>query len=101
MSLVPIILQVRTERTFPTRPRAQIRFSAESLSVRGVVSPCRSSDICGEVRMTEKEQHTIVRTDFYIDCTCGYEGPANHGACPACGTTRATVSISSISFSGE
>ncbi len=30
--------------------------------------------------------HFIIRQDFYIQCTCSYEGPALNGACRKCGT---------------
>ena len=96
--LIPVILQVRKERTFPTRPKAQIRFFAESLAARGIVSPRRSRDICGEFRRMEEKQHTIIRQDYYIECTCGYQGPAHRGTCPACKTSIVSPTASSPIF---
>jgi hypothetical protein len=80
-----LILEILTERDFPKRQDARIRFLADSLGARGAVSPRRSRDICEKDRNTVR--HKIYRQDFYIGCTCGYEGPANRGACPKCGST--------------
>ena len=83
-TLAPLILKVLREPTFPKRRSAQIGFLADSLAARGRVSPRRSRDISARERT--KKTHQIVRRDYYIECTCGYEGPARYGACPGCGT---------------
>lgn len=83
-SLAELILTVTEEQRFPISDDAQIRFLADSLGARGAVSPRRSRDICAEERV--KVVHYIVRRDFYIECTCGYKGPALRGACQKCGT---------------
>jgi hypothetical protein len=92
-NLVPhhseLILEILRERKFPReRSKSQIHFLADSLGFVGSdrsVKPRRSREICAEER--SKVPHVIVRCDFYITCTCGYEGPALHGACLKCGTT--------------
>jgi hypothetical protein len=33
-----------------------------------------------------KLKHVIVRREYYIECSCGYKGPALDGACRDCGT---------------
>lgn len=69
------------------RTKSQINFLADSLTVaREYVLGAR--DICAEERNEErnKVEHTIVRREYYIECTCGYEGPALNGACAKCGT---------------
>lgn len=83
-SLAGLILQVLKDPLFPKRGKPQIRFLADSLGARGARSPRRSRDICSEER--KKPMHFIIRQDFYIQCTCSYEGPALNGACRKCGT---------------
>jgi len=82
--LAGLILKVLRDPKFPKKRSAQINFLADSLAARGRVSPRRSRDVCAQERA--KPTHYIVRQEFYIDCTCGYEGPARQGACPECGT---------------
>ena len=82
-----LILKITHDRRFPrVRAKAQIAFLADSLGAQGAVTPRRSREICAEERT--KESHFIVRRDYYIECTCGYEGPALKGACPDCGTLQ-------------
>jgi hypothetical protein len=82
-----LILKIIHDRRFPrSRTKAQIRFLADSLGAQGTVTFRRSREICAEERT--KESHFIVRRDYYIECTCGYEGPALKGACPDCGTMQ-------------
>jgi hypothetical protein len=81
-----LILKVIQEPTFPKTPEAQIRFLADSLGARGHRSARRSRDICSAER--KKVVYWIMRQDFYIQCSCGYEGPALRGACPNCKTNR-------------
>ena len=78
------ILEIVSDPKFPTRPAAQARYLADSLAALGQVSPRRSRDIVAEER--NRVRHKIVRQDYYIACTCGYEGPALNGACKGCGT---------------
>jgi hypothetical protein len=90
--LAPLILRVLNEPKFPKRepkPRKRkpklnprIVFLADSLAGRGWVSPRRSRDICERER--KKKVHQIIREEYFIECTCGYKGPAFHGKCPKC-----------------
>lgn len=86
--LAPLILQVRRERDFPKRDgEAQANFLADSLAARGEVSPRTSRDICGRERAKEREKspHKIIRHEYYVECECGYKGPARDNACRKCG----------------
>jgi hypothetical protein len=85
--LASYILEVIHERKFPTRPKAQVRFLADSLAGMPNVGPRRSRDICAEERVEEsaKSPHKILRKEFYIECSCGYKGPARNDACRKCG----------------
>jgi hypothetical protein len=89
-SLIPLselILKIVRDTKFPrVRAKAQIRFLADSLGGQGFVEPRRSREICAAERSTEK--HVILRREFYIECSCGYRGPARDGACPKCGTAE-------------
>jgi hypothetical protein len=82
-----LILKIIQDRRFPrVRAKAQIAFLTDSLGAQGAVTPRRSREICAEERT--KESHFIVRRDYYIECTCGYEGAALKGSCPDCGTMQ-------------
>jgi len=90
-----LILKIIHDRRFPrSRAKAQIRFLADSLGAQGAVTFRRSREICAEERT--KESHFIVRRDYYIECTCGYEGPALKGACPDCGTMQLAEDVLSV-----
>jgi hypothetical protein len=79
------IFQIIHDPKFPQkRDKSKIRFLADSLAACGQVKFRRSREICAKERA--KVQHVIVRRDFYIQCSCGYEGPAMNGACKRCGT---------------
>ena len=93
-NLFPAVEKIREDPKFPVKATTQIAYFAESFAGLGRISPRRSRDICAEGR--KKKRHTIIRQDYYIECTCGYEGPAKHGACPDCGTL--TVAFSDPSF---
>ena len=81
-----LILQCLKDPRFPKSDRdAQERFIIESVAGDGRVSMRRSRDICGETRAVQKRQGRIIRREFYIGCTCGFEGPALNDACPDCG----------------
>jgi len=85
MAFSELLFEVLREPTFPRfRTKSQLTFLADSLGASGVVTPRRSRDICSAQR--RKVRHMIVRQDFYIECTCGYEGPAKFGKCPKCKT---------------
>lgn len=81
-----LILECLKDPKFPKQDRkAQEEFIADSLAGDGRISIRRSRDICGEDRTKEKRQGKILRREFYIECSCGYEGPALRDACPDCG----------------
>ena len=87
--LASLILEVLSDPKFPKRPEPQRNFLADSLAALGAVSPRRSRDICQQE--WKKKEHYIIRQDYYIECTCSYEGPALHGTCPNCGTAIISV----------
>jgi len=89
--LTPLVLRVLRDKRFPVRREAQIGFLADSLAGLGRVSPRRSRDICLEERAKERKRskHRILRREYYIECSCGYEGPARNDACPKCGAEMA------------
>lgn len=85
--LASLILRVRNEKRFPKKREPQIGFLADSLAGRGWISPRRSRDICEQERAKErrKSKHKILRHEYYVECSCGYKGPALNNACRECG----------------
>jgi hypothetical protein len=86
--IASLILAVLHDAKFPKRDKeARISFLADSLAARGVVTPRTSRDICEKARAREraKSPYKIVRKEFYIECSCGYKGPARDDACRKCG----------------
>ena len=83
-SLIP---KVTSDPKFPQGSEAQINFLADSLAGLGFVSFRRSRDICGQARAKQKKKtkYKIIRREFYVECTCGYKGPARYDACRKCG----------------
>jgi hypothetical protein len=92
--IAALVLKVVREKKFPKTKEAQINFLADSLAGRGWISARRSRDICEAER--KRTIHHIIRQDFYIECTCGYEGPAYRKACPKCGAV--SLDLSGFSF---
>lgn len=84
--LAPLIPKVTRDPDFPKARQARINFLADSLAGVGAVSFRRSRDICAEMRALHKKKtkHKILRREYYIECSCGYEGPAKNDACPEC-----------------
>ena len=80
------ILGVIHSRSFPRRPKAQVGFLADSLAGRPVVTARTSRDICSKERARRHAQspHKIIRHEFYVECECGYKGPARDNACKKC-----------------
>ncbi len=72
---------------FPKRAKAQIGFLADSLAGRPDITARRARDICAEERAIERTKSTyeIIRKEFYVECSCGYKGPARDNACRKCG----------------
>lgn len=85
--LIPLIVEVVKDSHFPKKPETQADFLADSLAAYGAVSPRRSRDICEEERAKKREKspHYIIRKEYYVECTCGYKGPARDNACRKCG----------------
>jgi hypothetical protein len=80
-----LILRILRDPRFPAvRSESQIHFLADSLGGQGLVKPRRSREICIQER--SRVRHVIVRREYYIECSCGYQGPALDGACRECGT---------------
>jgi YD repeat-containing protein len=46
-----------------------------------------SRDICAKGLAEEKAKspHKILRKEFYVECSCGFKGPALNDACRKCG----------------
>lgn len=84
-----LILKILRDPKFPKKRREQqINFLADSLAAWGTLSPRRSRDICEQERRKEKQDrmgHHIIRREFYVECSCGYQGPALNNACRNCG----------------
>jgi hypothetical protein len=81
-----LTLKCLKDPKFPKRDReAQEQFIADSLAGDGRVSLRRSRDICQRERSKQKRRGKILRREFYIECSCGFRGPAFHDACPDCG----------------
>ncbi len=81
------ILALIHDPSFPERPKAQIGFLADSLAGRPNVGFRTSRDICVKERAKQraKSPHKIIRKEFYVECECGYKGPARDDACRKCG----------------
>jgi hypothetical protein len=84
-TLAPMILEVLREKRFPQRPKAQIRFLAESLAGRESMSARRARDICERGRREERNRKEIVLYALYVECSCGYKGRSENLACAKCG----------------
>jgi hypothetical protein len=81
-----LLLAALADKQFPKGDRiAQEKFIAESLAAEGRVSIRRSRDLVQREMSIRKKKGKIVRREFYIACSCGYEGPAFLDACPDCG----------------
>ena len=80
------ILAVKMERKFPKRAMPQIKFLANSLAGRPNVEFRTSRDICAKALAEEKARspYKILRKEFYIECSCGFKGPALNDACRKC-----------------
>ena len=84
--LSQLLIGVLKETTFPQRPKSRQRFIAESAGALGEVTARRSRDICAHERLARKRAHHILRYEFFIECSCGYQGHSRDHGCPDCGT---------------
>lgn len=84
---VPDILTLIHDKKFPKDPEARVNFLADSLGGRSTLTFRSSRDVCARERAKEraKSPHQILRYEYYVECSCGYEGPARGGACRKCG----------------
>lgn len=83
--IASLVLEVLRDPDFPKRKReAQIGFLADSLAGRGWITPRTSRDICERGRAREKHAQHIIRCEVYVECSCGYKGPALDNACRKC-----------------
>ncbi len=90
------ILEVLKEKRFPSRRKSRINFIADSIAGIPNVSPRRSRDICFEER-AKKDGTRILRYEYYVECSCGYEGHSKNHACPNCGAEiRFPVNVGSF-----
>jgi hypothetical protein len=90
----PAILMWIKEKKYPNQNRqAILRHLADSIAGEGNVSPRRSRDICSNLRREGRSVGKIIRREFYIECTCGFKGPALRDACPDCGASVALFEI--------
>ena len=65
------ILGVIREKKFPKRPRAQVKFLANSLAGLPNVERRTSRDVCakGLAEQKAKSPHKILRKEFYVECS--------------------------------
>lgn len=80
----PVILKV-IQGKLPKRQKTKIEFLADSIAGGGRVTPRRSRDICAEERKRDAERHYILQYEYWIKCSCGYEGISNNHRCKECG----------------
>jgi hypothetical protein len=83
-ALAGLILKTVRHARFPKRREPQIKHLADSLAAYGRVTPKRSREIVAKELAKEKAKlkHRVVRREFYIVCSCGYEGPTYKRECP-------------------
>jgi hypothetical protein len=81
------ILSVIREPKFPKRSVPQTKFLADSLAGRPNVSLRTSRDILSKQARIQNEitPSRIIRKEYYVECSCGYKGPALNDACRKCG----------------
>lgn len=94
------ILSLLSDPDFPQRASPRIRFLARSLAARPNLSFRTSRDICEKADRQKKlkSPHRILRREFYVECSCGYRGPALNNACRKCG---AEPELSLYEWTGE
>ena len=86
-SLAPLMLEVLNDRKFPKRKKPRINFLADSLAGLGMVTLRSSRDICAKERIKRNRSHHIIRYEYYVVCSCGYEGPSANHSCLMCGAS--------------
>ena len=88
------------DEDFPQRSIPQIKFLARSLAGRPTISFRTSRDICEkeDLRKKQRSPHRILRREYFIECSCGYKGPALDSDCPECG---AQPQLSLVDWTGR
>ena len=81
------ILALIHDNHFPKDSEARINFLADSLGGRPTLTFRSSRDVCGRERAKQraKSPYKILRKEYYVECSCGYKGPALSNACRKCG----------------
>jgi hypothetical protein len=81
------VLALIHDKHFPRDSDARINFLADSLGGSPSLTFRSSRDVCGRERAKErlKSPYKILRKEFYVECSCGYKGPARDNACRKCG----------------
>lgn len=81
------MLALTHDKRFPKDSEARINFLADSLGGRSTLTFRSSRDVCGRERAKERAKSPcqILRHEYYVECSCGYEGPALDNACRKCG----------------
>jgi hypothetical protein len=97
-ALAGLILKTVHHARFPKRREPQIRYLADSLAAYGRVTAKRSREIVAKELAMEKAklQHRVLRREFYIVCSCGYEGPTYKRDCPRRHPGQGKLEISEI-----
>jgi hypothetical protein len=91
---LPAIPEWAFEGKFPkTNLERKMRHLADSAAAEGFLTPRRCRDVCLEERKRQAQLGMILRREFYIECSCGYQGPAKGGGCLQCGTKRLSPEI--------
>lgn len=82
--LAGLVLRTVHHQKFPKRREPQVKFLADSLAAYGRVTAKRSREIVAEElkKEREKQEHRVIRREFYIVCSCGYQGPTYMKKCP-------------------
>lgn len=78
------VLDALRESTRPKGRRALIGHFAESLAGQGTVNARSSRDACIDAKRRAKTAHHIVRYEYFVECTCGYQGRSYDHACASC-----------------
>ncbi len=85
-ALVGDILALIRDPRFPKRREQRINFLADSLGGRPNIALRTSRDICEQERAKQRRRspHKILHHEYYVECSCGYKGPARDNACRKC-----------------
>jgi len=68
-----LVLSILRDPKFPKTRDAQVNFFADSLAGLGDITPRYSRDVCLKERARKKREHHILRFEFRIECSCGFQ----------------------------